>query len=136
MRGVYKTMRTMVEVFNQLTHNELADFTLFEELLGSHYEKFRFYYYNTDDIPNSVTKHVKGVSCYCSENAIVIVTEFKTSKNCTEYLSYLEPYLSFPGNEYFSFTAEIKSGKKLNISIENKSISGEDEIHEDRFNSY
>ena len=126
----------MVEVFNQLTHNELAGFSLFESLLGDHYEKFRYYYQSTKNIPKSTTKSVKGISCFCSDDGIVVETAFKTDKGCNEYLSYLQPFILYPNNDYFRFNAEIRGGKKLNISIENKSISREDEIYEDRFNSY
>jgi hypothetical protein len=133
-------MRTMVEVFNQLTHSELVDCSLlfFEDLLGNHFQKFRYYYENISDIPNDVSKTVKAISCSCTNSSILIVTEFKSAKNCSDYREHLEDLMdtsSFLGDKYFSFSTEIKGDKKLNISIENKGISREDEIYEDRFNS-
>lgn len=127
-------MKSMVEVFNQLTHHELADFSLFEDLLGNHYEKFRYYYDMTVNVSSELTDTVEGVSCFCVEAGITIVTVFDTEEHCQEYLNELESDdESF--DEYFSFDVEITGGKTLNISIENKNISGEDEIYEDRFNS-
>jgi hypothetical protein len=130
--------KSMVEVFNQLTHHELADYSLFEELLGNHFEKFRYFYHGTSEISDTLAENVKGISCFCSSNGILVVVEFSTAKNCEKYRDAINEYMDdnyCPGEEYFSFDAEIKGSKKLNISIENKTISREDEIYEDRFNS-
>lgn len=129
---------TMVEVFNQLTHNELADYSLFEDVLGNHFEKFRYFYYMTCDIPKNISKAINSISCFSSEAGILITIEFSSDTKCDEYKEFLESN-SFESNfcyaEYFKLNTEIKGGRILDVLIENDEIVREDEIYEDRFNS-
>jgi uncharacterized protein YpiB (UPF0302 family) len=127
----------MIEVLNQLTHKDLADYSLFEKLLGEHFEKFRFFYKNTCYVPKEIFKNVKTVSCFCTEKGILVEMDFKGTKNRDSYLQCLEGNMDISNNysKYFKFSVESKGKKNLNILIENKTISREDEIHEDRFNT-
>lgn len=130
----------MVEIFNQLTHSEVEEHSLvlFKEILGNHFEKFRYYHSCIEGISDDVVNKVKGISCFCSDKGILIEMVFKSTKGCKNYLEAIEEEISIghPNAKYFNFSVKIDSGKKLNISIENKNISREDEIYEDRFDSY
>lgn len=125
---------TMVKIFNQLTHTELADFSpiLYEELLGNHYEKYRCFYDMVDEIPVEVTKSVKGFSCYCNDKSIEVIIEFSSKSKRDKYNDKLEPIIS----EYFNIEISVNNAKKINISIENKrKISKEEDIYENNFNT-
>lgn len=128
-------MKTMVEVFSQLTPNELSGYSLYEDVLGNHLEKFREFYYITKLIPADLEKAVKGIDCFCKPDGLHIVLKFSSTKKCKEYMETIEPNLVPDNEEYFTFNIKVASSKKLNISLENNKISREDEIYEDRFNT-
>lgn len=132
---------SMVEVFNQLTRKELADcnFSTVEELLGSHYEKFKLFYKGCKSVPKEIYKSMKYVSCYSSDEGILIELEFKSKKNCQLYREKMESSLlseEYCTEGYIKSSIEFIDSKKINISIENNNISGEDEIYENRFDTY
>ena len=52
----------MITLFNQLTSSELADYTLFENILEYHYEKFRYFYFLINDVN---LKKIEKI--YCKE---------------------------------------------------------------------
>jgi hypothetical protein len=122
--------QSMVEVFNQLTHDELTGYTSFESILGNHFEKFRHFYYSTCIVPSNLSESVKNVSCFCNDGGLLVSVEFKTAKSCKAYKECIDSH-SDDIEDHFSFNTEISKSKTLNISIENNGISREGELYED-----
>lgn len=130
---------SVVEVFNQLTRKELADYSLasLEELLGDHYEKFILFYNGCKSTPKDTMKSMKYVSCSTNDKGILIELELKSKKQCENYKEAIDESMSsakYCTEGYLKHSVEIIGSKKINISIENDSISGEDEIYENKFN--
>lgn len=128
--------KNVVTVFNQLTQSELADYTLFRNVLEHHYEKFKYFYSLMDDYPlniiqkivckdpNRIDRLVINIKFTSGEDRVSFNSKFseRVKENTTYHATYFRVRLSGEGNS-------------LNISIENKSISEEDEIYGDRFNT-
>lgn len=127
-------MNDMITVFNQLTHSELTDYSLFEEVLDNHYEKYRFFYNIMEPIE---LDKVKNISCEvpAHETELLITVEFDSQKDLNSFLAIFEARLCDAVCRYFTVYLE-QDGDVLNISIENKNISREGEIYEDRFDTY
>lgn len=53
--------KNRIVVFNRLTDSELADCSMFEELLENHYHKFVFFYTIMSD--SDLLQHVDQISC-------------------------------------------------------------------------
>ena len=53
--------KNRIVVFNRLTESELADCSMFEELLENHYHKFVFFYTIMSD--SDLLQHVDQISC-------------------------------------------------------------------------
>jgi len=127
----------MITVFNQLTQSELTDYSLFEDVLDNHFEKYRFFYSVMEFIS---LKHVKKIYCECPANKreLIIIVKFSGKKHMADFIDEFQHNLENTRTflrDYFITTLN-KDGNCLNISIENKSISRESDIYEDRFDSY
>ncbi len=128
----------MVDVFNQITHQELSDY-LFEEILQNHFLKFRHFYYNTVDIDDKITEKVTSISCSASDDGIYITLLFSKEKDLKSYLKSMQDIYDvseyIEDKEYFVVTINSSEDNELNISIENSSVQGEEFIYEDRSDS-
>ena len=72
--------KNRIVVFNRLTsHDELADVSAFEDLVGNHYDKFCYLYdiVSTSDFLD----HVNDIKCKLSEDAIRFVITLNTECN-------------------------------------------------------
>lgn len=127
-------MADMITVFNQLTQTELADSSLFEDVMQNHFEKFKYFYAVMQVLS---LKLVDKIVCSTATTQLVISINFEKKGDREKFSeSFRNSLLDCPSclNKYFSVNVTT-TGKKLNISIENKSISREDEIYEDRPNT-
>lgn len=130
-------MTDVLTLFNQLTHSELADYSIFENVLDNHYEKFKYFYHLMEDIDLINIDKIR-----CSEsfipNALEIRVSFENVKHLNDFnKKFTNITKSFRGYyiKYFIVSSTIDK-KSLYISIENKNnISSEEDIYEDRFNS-
>lgn len=125
--------KTMIEVFSRLTQSELDDYSLFENVLGNHFEKFRYFYWSTAGIENKITRLITSISCFCSDTTLTVQIEFKTERSRKQYMEAIGDYRD-RRSAYFTMNTGVLNGKTLNISIENKTISREGELYENRFN--
>lgn len=132
-------MTDVLTLFNQLTHHELADYQIGEKvgfIVTNHYEKFKYFYHLMEDVKiNKVDK----IRCSDSEDekALVIRVDFDNKKHMTnfkaEFSDITHTFRGFPAKY---FTVDITIDKKsLYITIENKNISSEEDIYEDRFDT-
>lgn len=127
----------MISIFNRMTKSsksDLDDCSLFEDIMDTQYEKFKFFY---EMIKDMALEPIKKIECSKRDSDLVIVISFKNKGDRDEYYDMFSNYencISSDYTDYFALKLD-KSGVKLNISIENKSISREEEIYENRFNS-
>ncbi len=116
-------MNDMITIFNQLTHNELADCNTLENIIVNHFRKYKLVY-------NKYMKYldlskVNKITCKDNEKGLNIKINFKDGclgdsifKEFTSDTFVVETY-----NEGNTFV--------LNVSDEDK---GEVELYENRFN--
>ena len=62
-------MRTVIEVFNQLTHTELADCNTFKNILTNHYNKFKMIYKH---IKHLDIEDIVNITCVDSDSGLVV----------------------------------------------------------------
>lgn len=67
-------MNTVIEIFNQLTHNELADCKTFENIIVNHYNKFEMIYHYLKDIEMD---DILKITCVDSFSGLVICIIYK-----------------------------------------------------------
>lgn len=123
-----------VQMLNQLTRHESTGYHLFDSLLSDHFLKFRLFYELVKEVS---WNKIKDVDCdKTSDTSAEFKIEFsKDSHRKTFQENLVSTYEANTYSKYFSLT--VSSSKKiLNISIENKDISREDEIHENRFDKH
>lgn len=108
----------MIDVFNRLTDQQLADCELFENMIETHYEKFKYFYYIIEDVCLNTVQKI-----HCQENVteLKIFIEFKNKKDITSFKNVINNYMSNFTTPYdIIFNMKIQEVKNnLNISIEN-----------------
>ena len=115
-------MNTVIEIFNQLTHNELADCKTFENIIVNHYIKFKMLYGYLKDINmNDISK----ITCVDSASGLVVCIIYKNPIVIHELTLNLD-------NEYnFDIETECLDNKCI-FKIFDKEMS-EVDIDESRF---
>lgn len=134
-------MRThsMIDTLCQLTLNELPDIVLFENVVGEHFEKFRYFYDSMKVLPLKIKETSTLNACITTDHSIEISIDFENSNNRDVYLVEMLNTMKVSSlhRQYFDFTASAKNKKTLNIVISNKiGMMEEGEMYEDRFDSY
>lgn len=115
-------MNNMITIFNQLTHNELADCYTFENILKNHYMKFKLIYKYMKHLDLST---VEKITCIDNEEGLSIKIV---------YLDECGNNRIFEGITSMQFNIEtVVSGNTVLLSIKNDGRNEED-IYEDRFN--
>lgn len=117
-------MNDMITIFNQLTHNELADCYTFENILKNHYIKFRIIYNYMKHLDLST---VDKITCTDSEEGLSIKIIYLDEKGNTGIFEGLK------SKEFKISTIVCKNIVILKILNNGRS---EDDIYEDRFNRY
>lgn len=114
----------MIDVFNRLTDQQLADCQLFEDMILIHYEKFKYFYYIIEDMD---LKTVQEIHCQEKDNELIMFINFKNKKDSTSFKNNIVKYISnftTPYDTIFNMIInEVKN--KLNISIEGKNCREE-----------
>ncbi|NNV04707.1 hypothetical protein, partial [Brevibacillus sp. MCWH] len=131
--------KNVIEVFNQLTHNELADYSIFQEVLGNHYEKFKYFYFITKNFPDKVTNKIKRITCLCERNCLKIIVKFSDNKSPKNYCEIFNDNVGtdmYEFKDYFIVNVEKNDDNSVLIVIHCDKVLQEEDIYEDRFNSY
>ncbi|WP_304576684.1 hypothetical protein [Romboutsia ilealis] len=116
-------MNDMITIFNQLTHNELADCNRFENIIVNHFRKYKLIY-NTYMRYLDLEK-VNKITCKDNKKGLSIKINYK--KGC------LDSNI-FKGVESDVFVVEVYcEDNTLTINVSDKD-KGEVELYEDRFN--
>jgi len=122
-------LNDIIYVFNQLTRNELADCSLFENIINRHYEKFKYFYYIIDNIS---LKNILDIKCQEESTKLYIYISFKTKKERDKFFNTFNNEVnsksSFKYKDYFIFNV-IKGIKNINITIENNNILREELLY-------
>lgn len=115
-------MNTVIEIFNQLTHTELADCNTFENIIVNHYNKFRMLYKYLKYVDmNEISK----ITCVDSSSGLVVCICYKDSYALYNLIVNLD-------NE-FNFDIETEHvDNKLVLKIFDREMS-EVDIDESRF---
>lgn len=115
-------MNNMITIFNQLTHNELADCYTFENILKNHYMKFRLMYKYMKHLDLST---VSKITCNDNEEGLSIKIV---------YLDKCGNANIFEGIKSTQFNIEtVIHENVVLLNITNNGRSEED-IYENRFN--
>lgn len=125
-------MNDMITIFNQLTSTELADYTLFDNLLELHFEKFRYFY---STIKYLDLDNISEITCTDTDDSLTFNIRPKKNK----YVNDVENLLISEANKYAyhyakHFKIDISSTNSMIIfKISHKKIRKEREIYaEDR----
>jgi hypothetical protein len=130
-------MLDIITVFNRLTGVHLADCSLFEDIFGSHYDKFKFFYFI---VLNISIEDIDKIICSQHNpdgSLIFTITPSSDGSNAEDLLDFLKSsYIDFDDDyykKYYTFNIH-KTGYAVVIRINcNDRFKNEDAIHEDRF---
>lgn len=129
-------MRDMVAVISQLTQPESTDCSKFDQVIDHHFEKFR-YFYNLLQCDGFDT--VKSMDCSCADDhqslQVELLFDKKNQRDVfnTSFMERINTSKTFQAKYFIVVLTPTKNS--LNISIENKLISREDDIYGAGFNS-
>lgn len=118
-------MRTVIEVFNQLTHTELADCNTFRNILDNHYNKFKMVYKH---IRHLELDDILKITCADSAEGLIVCIVPKRKSVLCDFVEDID-------NEYgFDVSFSYNDGK-LVMKIFDGDIS-EVDIYEGKFGFY
>ncbi len=123
----------VITLFNQLTQDELADYSKFEAILSDHYEKFKYFYYLMGGISLTKIKKVKCTEC-SSITSISFTIDCENKKTLDKFITTFNENndLSYYLSDCFDVIL-TGDGKIAYITIENNSsISSEEDIYANR----
>ena len=88
-------MRTVIEVFNQLTHTELADCNTFQNILNNHYNKFKMIYKHMRHLE---LDDIVKITCADTSEGLVVCIIPKNPEVLLDFVEDVDNEYSF--NEY------------------------------------
>lgn len=115
-------MRTVIEVFNQLTHTELADCNTFQNILNNHYNKFKMIYKH---IKHLDIDDIYKITCVDSDSGLIVCIIPTRPEILIEFVEDVDNDYNFDVN--FSY-----NDGKLIMQIFDSDMS-EVDIYESRF---
>lgn len=126
---------SMVTLFNQLTHDELADYSKFDNLLDYHYEKFKYLYRVIEGL---TLEGIKSITCADkSEKELrifIFISDKKKAVSIGKKLNEIVRTFKSDYKKYFKVSVTVEEAR-LVVVISAKKIAKEEDIYEDRFNS-
>lgn len=129
-------MKDMVTVINRLTESKEENFLLFDHVIDHHFEKFRYFH---QLLKCDGYEYATDMSCECAPDnqsmAVELVFGKKQQRDTfkTAFEHEVKNSEAFQAKYFVVVLTPTKNS--LNISIENKKISREDEIYGDRSDS-
>lgn len=130
MKGSDCRLKTdMITLFNQLTSQELADYTLFSDIVDLHYEKFKYLYYMLKKVDLS---KISKILCTEDADSMSVSIEPK-SIDYTNDLMYCinERKSSYKKSEYFTIDVTCYE-KTIHIVIGMVGDEKEGDLYADR----
>jgi hypothetical protein len=131
-QGGYVIMGNIVNLFNRLTDNRLADYHLFENIIDDHYDKFRYFYLIVSNIDmHNVIKINGGV---VSNMEVLFFIEAEEAF-ITDYYDDISKNHQCLKNNYFNKYFKVKIDQVYNgINIYIECIyDDENEIYKDNY---
>lgn len=120
----------MITLFNQLTSSELADYTLFENILDYHFEKFKYLYF----LINKVNlKKINKIYCEANKEFITVYIEPHDNKYISDMISDIERKQNLYCNSDYFYINIIKEKNLLVIDVGMAENREECDIYENRF---
>lgn len=120
----------MITIFNQLTSSKLADYTLFENIIDYHYEKFKYLYFLINGIN---LKKIEKI--YCTENRNSMEVYIEPHEN--KYINDIVCAINDKRHDYYNYkyfhVDIIEDGGTLIINISMKNNREEGDIYANRF---
>lgn len=129
MKGVIKMTNDMITLFNQLTSSELADYTLFDNILEYHFEKFRYLYFLINKIN---LKKINKIYCNETKDYITVYIEPHDNKYISEMVSDIRKKEHLYCNSDYFFINIIEEKNLLVIDVGMAEDREECDIYENR----
>lgn len=118
-------MRTVIEVFDQLTHTELADCNTFQNILNNHYNKFKMIYKH---IRHLELDDIMKITCADTRDGLIVCIIPKNPEVLLGFVEDVDDEYHF--NVHFSY-----ENNKLLMEIFDGDMS-EVDIDEGKFGFY
>ena len=120
----------MITLFNQLTSSKLADYTLFENILEHHFEKFKYLYFLINKIN---LKKINKIYCEETKDLITVYIEPHDNKYISDMISDIERKQHLYCNSDYFYINIIREKTLLIIDVGMAENREECDIYEDRF---
>lgn len=119
----------MITLFNRLTSKKLVDYTLYDHVIGYHYEKFKYLYYMIGDIDLS---HIDNITCEDDEDDLIVYISTTKPKYLDDVVYTINDRKnSYSKREYFKLNvSELSDVVTLSIGIQNN--EKEEDLYENR----
>ena len=120
----------MITLFNRLTSTGLADYTLIENILEHHYEKFKYFYKMINDI--NLNK-IDSIHAEPIDDAIIVYIEPHENNYINEIIYTINSRKTKCKNAKYFNVDVIEDDSSLVITISMCGNKKEGEIYADRF---
>lgn len=128
MKGAEYSLSDMIQIFNQLTSNKLADCSYFEDILDTHFFKFRYFYSLIDDVN---IKHIDTIDCEIKSSSIVVCITPSENKYINNIIRIINKNKKNDSMTQFFDMNLIESNSKLYIDISLLDLDEEGDIFDD-----
>lgn len=114
----------MITLFNRLTSQELADYSLFSHMIDLHYEKFKYLYYVLKDIELS---HIDNIVCVENVESISVTITPASIEHTSEIMFDINKRKDvYKKKEYFHIDIESYANAiQIDISIAGNEKEGD-----------
>jgi hypothetical protein len=128
-------MNDIITVFNRLTNSQLADCRAFEDILGRHYDKFKYFYYI---IVNMENNEVDKITCKYSQQEITFIISLIDDKEAKRYVTLFKKNFSdFNDSYYKNYLDHEVRKERFNVIVRlvcKEKYKDEEDMYEERFN--
>jgi hypothetical protein len=115
----------IITIFNQLTSQELADYSLFTNIIDYHFLKFRYFYYLINGIK---LNKVKTIRCIESPEGLTIWLKTLDNKYLMELLTLIDKNINKEKDVNFNTDAKLVDDS-IEVVIYQSNDNREDDLY-------